>query len=121
MHVLPTWPGSSGVGQLVAPHSPPADAKPATGHRPILGPVRHATEEDLDQLEPLLAELRTMPLSERKRGSFSRGSNAFLHFHADEGEYWVDVRLGEGFERMPVTTQAERDSFLGEVRKALGT
>ena len=43
--------------------------------------VRHATDEDLDRGEPLLIELRQMPqLRERKRGSFSRGARAFLHF-----------------------------------------
>jgi hypothetical protein len=55
--------------------------------------VRHATEEDLDRVEPLLAELRRLPqLRERKRGSFSRGSRAFLHFHEDAGDFYVDVR-----------------------------
>jgi hypothetical protein len=35
--------------------------------------MRHATAEDLDRLEPLLAELRALPqLRERKRGSFSQ-------------------------------------------------
>jgi len=44
--------------------------------------VRHATQEDLDRLEKLLAKLRELPqLRERKRGYFSRGSRAFLHFH----------------------------------------
>jgi hypothetical protein len=38
-----------------------------------------ATDEDLDRLEELLAELRELSqLRERKRGSFSRGSHAFL-------------------------------------------
>jgi hypothetical protein len=35
--------------------------------------MRHATAEDLDRLEPLLAELRALPqLWGRKRGSFSQ-------------------------------------------------
>jgi hypothetical protein len=56
--------------------------------------VRHATQEDLDQVEALLLELRQLPqLRERKRGYFSRGSHAFLHFHEDAGDLYVDVRL----------------------------
>ena len=82
--------------------------------------VRHATEDDLDRLEGLLTELRGMPqLRERKRGSFSRGSRAFLHFHEDAGELYVDVRLDAAFERMKVTSHAEQASFLARVRKAL--
>src|ERR1700730_8464321 len=65
---------------------------------PLLPPharhVRHATQQDLDRLEELLADLRKLPqLRERKRGYFSRGSHAFLHFHEDQGDFYVDVRL----------------------------
>jgi len=50
--------------------------------------VRHATQEDLDQVEALLVELRKLPqLRERKRGYFSRGSRAFLHFYEDAGDF----------------------------------
>jgi hypothetical protein len=49
--------------------------------------VRHANQEDLDHVEALLAELRKLPeLRERRRGYFSRGSRAFLHFHEDSGD-----------------------------------
>jgi hypothetical protein len=82
--------------------------------------VRHATQEDLDHLETLLAELRKLPqLRERKRGYFSRGSRAFLHFHQDGRDFYVDVRLGSDFERMPVTSPAEQADFLTRVREAL--
>jgi hypothetical protein len=82
--------------------------------------VRHATAEDLDRLEPLLAELRALPqLRERKRGSFSRGSRAFLHFHEDAGELYVDVRLGSAFERMRVTSDADQAAFIAQVNAAL--
>jgi len=75
--------------------------------------LRHATSTDLDRLEPLLAELRGIPqLRERNRGSFSRGSRAFAHFHADVDDFYVDVRLGERFERLRVTTDAERAAFV---------
>jgi hypothetical protein len=82
--------------------------------------VRHATQEDLDHVEALLAELRKLPqLRERKRGYFSRGSRAFLHFHEDVGDLYVDVRLGSDFERMRVTSQAEQADFLSRVSEAL--
>ncbi len=86
----------------------------------MLGRVRHATQEDLDRLEPLLAHLREVPgLRERKQGYFSRGSRAFLHFHEDAGEFYVDVRLDSSFQRMKVSTAAEQADFLGRVREAL--
>jgi N-acetylglutamate synthase-like GNAT family acetyltransferase len=82
--------------------------------------VRHATEEDLDRVEELLAQLRTLSqLRERKRGSFSRGSRAFLHFHEDAGDIYVDVRLDSVFQRMKVTSRSEQASLLSQVRRAL--
>jgi hypothetical protein len=82
--------------------------------------VRHATQEDLDRLEGLLAELRGLQqLRERKRGYFSRGSRAFLHFHEDAGDLYVDVRLGDTFERMRVTSAVEQAAFASRVREVL--
>jgi hypothetical protein len=82
--------------------------------------VRHATDDDLDHLEPLLIELRKLgSLQERKRGSFARGAKAFLHFHEDSGSYYVDVRLDDAFQRMSVTTDSDQANFLAKVRKAL--
>ena len=82
--------------------------------------MRHATQADLDRLEALLAELRGLPqLRERKRGYFSRGSRAFLHFHEEAGDYYVDVRLGSEFQRMKVTSGSEQAGFLSQVREAL--
>ena len=82
--------------------------------------MRHATQEDLDRLEALLVELRGLPqVRERKRGYFSRGSRAFLHFHEDAGDLYVDVRLGSEFQRMKVTSGSEQAEFLSQVREAL--
>ena len=82
--------------------------------------MRHATQEDLDRLEALLVELRGLPqLRERKRGYFSRGSRAFLHFHEDAGDLYVDVRLGSEFQRMKVTSGSEQAEFLSQVQEAL--
>jgi hypothetical protein len=82
--------------------------------------VRHATQEDLDHVEALLGELRKIPqLRERKRGYFSRGSRAFLHFHEDDGDLYVDVRLDSKFQRMRVTSRSEQADFLSRVRRAV--
>jgi hypothetical protein len=82
--------------------------------------VRHATPEDLDQIEPLLMELRKLPqLRERRRGSFARGRRAFLHFHEDAGDLYVDVRLDSEFQRMKVTSHTEQADFLSRVKETL--
>jgi len=84
--------------------------------------MRHARPEDLDKLEPLLARLRRMGgMKEKSRGTFYRGSRAFLHFHEHEGGFFADVRLdpAEDFERLPATSAAEKKALLGAVEKAL--
>jgi len=82
--------------------------------------VRHATPEDLDRIEALLAQLRAVPqLRERNRGSFSRGSRAFLHFHAEADDIYADVRLDSEFERMKVTSEADQAGFVARVRQAI--
>ncbi|HEY6468937.1 MAG TPA: hypothetical protein VI434_04150 [Candidatus Dormibacteraeota bacterium] len=84
--------------------------------------MRHATDDDLDHIEPLLEELRKLPqLRERKRGSFSRGSRAFLHFHEDRGDFFVDAKLDTAFSRSRVTTTDEQTDFLSRVEAALGS
>ena len=82
--------------------------------------MRHATEDDLDRLAELLAELREIPqLRERRPGYFSRGPHAFLHFHEDAGDLYVDVKLDSKFQRMKITSRAEQAGFLSLVRDAL--
>lgn len=82
--------------------------------------MRHATREDLDRIEALLAELRGLsPLHERQRGYFSRDSRAFLHFHEHAGDLYADVRLDSKFQRMKVTSRNEQAYFLSQVREAL--
>ena len=79
--------------------------------------VRHAGPQALDELEPLLVELRQVPgLVERKRGLFTRGSRAFLHFHEDPSGLHADVRLADGFERFRVETADERAELLVLIR-----
>jgi hypothetical protein len=79
--------------------------------------MRHATAETLQNLEPLLEELRSVPgLVEKKPGIFYRRSRAFLHFHEDPSGLHADVRFDEEFERLRVETEDEREALLASVR-----
>lgn len=78
--------------------------------------MRHAGPAALDELEPLLAELRKMPmLVEKKRGIFYRASKSFAHFHEDPSGTFADVRFGDDFERVRVVTQGERSALLKRI------
>jgi len=83
--------------------------------------VKHAGEDTLGQLEPLLAAMRAHPsLVEKKRGIFYRKSKAFLHFHEDEAGLFADVKLnGDEYTRLRVSTATERKVFLAAAKKAL--
>lgn len=54
--------------------------------------MRHARDADLDRIEGLLAQVRTLPgLTEKKRGVFYRKSRGFLHFHEDPKGMFADI------------------------------
>ena len=81
--------------------------------------MKHASAIGLDELADLLRELGSVDgLKEKTRGVFYRGSRAFLHFHEDPTGLYADVRLDADFERMRVTTKAERKRLLSVVRAA---
>jgi hypothetical protein len=81
--------------------------------------VRHVTAAGLDELDDVVSELRGVDgLKEKSRGVFYRGSRAFLHFHEDPSGLYADVRVDADFERMRVTTKAERKRLLSVVRAA---
>ena len=83
--------------------------------------MKHVSTAGLDELDDLLLELRRVDgLTEKKRGVFSRGSRAFLHFHEDPSGLYADVRIDADFKRMRVTTKAERKRLLSVVRAAVG-
>jgi hypothetical protein len=78
--------------------------------------MRHATSEKLDELEPLLERLRTVPgLVEKSRGVFYRRSKAFLHFHEDPSGLHADVRFGDEFERVRAETEVERTALIARI------
>lgn len=81
--------------------------------------MKHATPATLNQIEELLEKLRGYPLKERSRGTFYRGSSAFLHFHEDPAGMFADLKLGGDFERFRVSTRTERAAFLRAVATEL--
>lgn len=84
--------------------------------------MKHAGDRGLDELEPLLAQVRTLPsLIEKKRGIFHRKSKAFLHFHEDAAGLFADIKVsGDGdYTRLRVSTGAERKRFVAFVRMSL--
>ena len=56
--------------------------------------MRHARDEDLDRIEPLLEAVRAASggvLKEKKRGCFYFKSRGFLHFHEDPKGMFADI------------------------------
>ncbi len=84
--------------------------------------MKHAGEQALDQLEPLLKELRVLPgMVEKKRGVFYRKSKAFLHFHEDPKGLFADLRdaAGDDFDRFDVTGEPGRAEFVATAKARL--
>jgi hypothetical protein len=80
--------------------------------------MKHATGATLAQIESLLLQLRQFePLREKKFGIFYRGAVAFLHFHEDDSSIFADLKTGIQFSRFSVTSQAEQERLLAQVRK----
>jgi hypothetical protein len=83
--------------------------------------VRHPRDGELDRIERLLVQLRTLDgLTEKGRGVFYRRSRAFLHFHVDGDDIYADLRLaGDDFDRTRATTKAEQKALFAAVRKGV--
>jgi hypothetical protein len=86
--------------------------------------MRHARPQDLDRLEDLLVQLRTLPgLVEKKRGVFYFRSRSFLHFHEDPKGLFADLREASGgndFDRIDVTQAAGQQGLVELTRIRLG-
>lgn len=85
--------------------------------------MKHARSDALDQLEPLLAQIRQRQgLKEKKRGTFYRKTQAFLHFHEDPAGLFADIRSApdQDFCRFPVSTQSQQQTLLEALDRALG-
>lgn len=82
--------------------------------------MRHARDADLDRLEDLLAQIRTLPgLKEKKRGVFYRKSRGFLHFHEDPKGMFADI--SDPDERIDVTEAAGKAALMAAARRRLAT
>lgn len=77
--------------------------------------MKHAGAAALDQIEPLLAQIRAIAgLKEKSRGVFYLKSKAFLHFHEDPAGLFADVRTADGadFERLKVDEPEGRRALI---------
>jgi hypothetical protein len=80
--------------------------------------MRHARDQDLDRVEDLLAQIRTLPgLVEKKRGVFYRKSRSFLHFHEDPKGMFADI--SDPDERVDVTDAAGQAALMAAARDRL--
>jgi len=82
--------------------------------------MKHAGPDALARIAPLLEQLRARAaLRERRPGVFTLKSLAFLHFHDDPSGIFADVRLAEGFVRLPVTSRSEQSDLLDRIDDCL--
>jgi hypothetical protein len=85
--------------------------------------MKHAGAAALEEIGPLLAEIRKrQPLREKSPGSFYAKSKAYLHFHEDPAGMFADVKLDfVEFTRMRATTAKEQKALLAKIDRSLAT
>ncbi len=82
--------------------------------------MKHAGPNALDELEPILHEIRKVEgLTEKKRGTFYYRGNAMLHFHEDPLGFFADLKVDGEFTRLAVNTKREEAEFLRRATVAL--
>ncbi len=82
--------------------------------------MKHAGPQALDELEPILSEIRKVEgLTEKKRGTFYHRGSAMLHFHEDPLGFFADLKVDGEFVRLAVNTKREEAEFLRRARSAL--
>ncbi|HKW83075.1 MAG TPA: hypothetical protein VJN68_04910 [Burkholderiaceae bacterium] len=82
--------------------------------------MAHASPEALKPLLPLLRQLREIKgLTERQPGTFYLRSNAFLHFHDDQGTLYADLKKagGMGFERYALDTPPQQRKLVDDAKR----
>lgn len=83
--------------------------------------MKHAGDDALDALEDLLQSVRKYTqLREKKRGTFYRKSVAFLHFHEDPAGLFADLKAGDEWERLPVSSRTQQKAMEKRLALALG-
>ena len=79
--------------------------------------MKHAGPEALDQLEPILEEIRRLDgLKEKKRGSFYCRSSGFLHFHEDPAGFFADLKVGDDYAALPDQFEDSDANFFATCR-----
>ncbi len=82
--------------------------------------MKHAGPDALDQLEPILEEIRQLDgLKEKKRGSFYCRCSGFLHFHEDPAGFFADLKVGDDYRRFPINSKTQTQTFLRRAAAAL--
>ena len=82
--------------------------------------MRHAGPAALDVLDHLLALVRgRADLREKQRGVFYRKGKAWLHFHEDPDGLFADLRVGEDWQRFPVSDADGRAALLAVIDRLL--
>lgn len=82
--------------------------------------MAHASPEALKPLLPLLRQLREIKgLKEKQPGIFYLRSNAFLHFHDDQGTLYADLKKsgGMGFERYALDTPPQQRKLVDDAKR----
>lgn len=78
--------------------------------------MKHARQDALDRLGPLLEQIRLLPgLQEKSRGVFYRKSRPLLHFHEDPAGFFADLRAGQSWIRLPVDTAEQEMELLARL------
>jgi len=84
--------------------------------------MKHAGPDALDQLEPILVEIRRLDgLKEKKRGAFYCGGAGFLHFHEDPAGFFADLKVGDDYVRLPINSKTQTQTFLRRAAAALNS
>jgi hypothetical protein len=82
--------------------------------------MAHASPEALKPLLPLLRQLREIKgLKEKQPGIFYLRSNAFLHFHDDQGMLYADLKKagGMGFERYALDSPPQQRKLVDDAKR----
>lgn len=82
--------------------------------------MAHASPEALQPLLPLLRQLREIKgLKEKQPGIFYLRSNAFLHFHDEQGTLYADLKKagGMGFERYALDTPPQQRKLVDDAKR----
>ena len=86
--------------------------------------MKHAGPAALDQLEPILEEIRRLGgrARRKKRGSFSMPVRVgFLHFHEDPAGFFADLKVGDDYVRLPINTKSQTQTFLRRAAAAVNS